>query len=344
MKQKCSSILAAVMVLALIFGCVACAGSSKSAITSPRNLPSDGEMIAEPESYLSKDADAVSAPPMSPPMEPGYADSVNRDAEGRGSMDMSSGSTLAQKMIYTAQAQIETTSFDDTISDIYTLLQNIGGFVEDSYITGVNYSAAYYNHQTYRTAEFALRVPSRFFSSLSTELSGLGYVTSLRSNATNITTQFIDTESRLNTYKAEESRLLDMLSKAMTVEDMISIESRISNVRYEIESLTSKLRNWQNEVDYSTVELWIYEVAVLSSESQTAVTYWSGVSAGFSGTLNGLGEFFKALFKFIVAALPVLVVLAVILITALLLLKKARKKRASAIVRQPGPDEEDLKK
>ena len=57
-----------------------------------------------------------------------------------------------------------------------------------------------------------------------------------------------------------------MLEKAETVADMITIESRLSEVRYNIESVTSQLNNWQHQVDYSTINLSIYEVKELSPE------------------------------------------------------------------------------
>ncbi|MDR1217264.1 MAG: DUF4349 domain-containing protein [Oscillospiraceae bacterium] len=232
------------------------------------------------------------------------------------------GAALAQKIIYSASAEIETTTFDDTVNDVYAMLVNIGGFVEESNITGADYSASYYKYQTYRSAEFTIRVPGRFFDSLPTELSGLGHVLFLRTGATNVTAQYLDTESRLNTYRMEEERLFAMLEKADNVEDMIAIESRISNVRYEIESLTSALRNWQSEVDYSTVDLYIREVAELSEEAPVVTTYWSEVGSGFTATLKGIGAFFTSVFKYLIIALPVLVVLAVIAAIALVIVKK----------------------
>ena len=47
---------------------------------------------------------------------------------------------------------------------------------------------------------------------------------------------------------------------------MITIETRLSEVRYNIESLTSQLNNWQHQVDYSTINISIYEVKQFSPE------------------------------------------------------------------------------
>jgi predicted site-specific integrase-resolvase len=60
------------------------------------------------------------------------------------------------------------------------------------------------------------------------EISSLGNLTYGNMQAQNITSQFIDTQSRLNAYRIEESRLLSMLEKAETVADMITIETRLS--------------------------------------------------------------------------------------------------------------------
>ena len=73
---------------------------------------------------------------------------------------------------------------------------------------------------------------------------------------------------RLETYAIEEERLLSMLEKATTVEEMIQLESRLSDIRYQIESLESRLRNWQNQVDYSTITIYLREVEELSDTAR----------------------------------------------------------------------------
>jgi large-conductance mechanosensitive channel len=311
MKNKIAAIPAAL--LSIVFICSSCGAGGSTEPASPsgsaetgRVYADEGESVDFDGSYIAPDSGLASG----------------------GAAEAGTGADLAQKIIYSATAEIETTAFDDTVSDVYAMLVNIGGFVENSYITGIDYSASYYKYQTYRSAEFTIRVPGRFFDSLPTELSGLGHVLSLRTGATNVTAQYLDTESRLNTYRAEEGRLLAMLEKAENVEDMIAIESRISNVRYEIEALTSALRNWQNEVDYSTVDLYIREVAELSEETPVETTYWSEVGSGFAATVKGIGSFFKSVFKYLIIALPVLVVLAAIAAIALVIAKKKRKNEA----------------
>jgi predicted small secreted protein len=236
------------------------------------------------------------------------------------------GGDLAEKIIYTAIAYIETIEFDETIKGVYELLELNGAFVENQYVGGRNYAQSYYKSQTYRTAEFTLRVPTNNLKTITESLDTLGNVLSQQSNAENITTKFYDTESRLNAYKVQEERLLAMLGKAETLADMLVIEERLANVRYEIESITSTLRNWQNHVDYSTLTLNIREVEKLTEITTAEKTYWEQIGEGLEGTTVGVGTFFTGLFKWIVISLPILAVLVVIAIVILIIVKVVHRR------------------
>ena len=234
---------------------------------------------------------------------------------------------LAEKIIYSVYADIETVNFDETVDRVYELMAANGAFVESSYVGGMNYAQSYHGWQTYRTANFTLRVPKDRLNAVTESLDALGNVTSKRSDAENITSQFFDTQSRLNSYKLQEDRLLDMLSRADNVPDMISIEQRLAEVRYSIESLTTTLNSWQQRVDYSTLTLYISEV-----ESFTEITpvqqrtFWEQIGDGLEARTIGVGRFFMNLFKWITINLPVLIVLAVIAAVIIILVRRRVRK------------------
>ena len=235
---------------------------------------------------------------------------------------------MAEKIIYTAFADIETVEFDETIEKIYDLLDFNRAFIENSYIGGRNYMQSYHGYQTYRTAHFTMRIPKDRFEAVTSGLDVLGNVTSLRTNAENITAQFVDTEARLTSFRIQEERLLSMLEKSETVADMISIESRLAEVRYSIESLTSTLKNWQSQVDYSTLTVYVYEVEVYTEYVPIQRTYWQQVGDGLKSRTRSVGEFFTNLFKWIIINLPVFAVLAVLAVVAVIVVKKKLRKRA----------------
>jgi hypothetical protein len=309
-----------VTILLLVSMLASCAKSGSSAVYEMEAPQAQASAAPYADSNLSYDADEGVAVP---------SESSTGSLSSTGSVlnGISTTAPLSQKMIYTVSADIETTQFEETLNNVYTLMNSYGGFVENSYISGKNYAESFYGYETYRTANFTIRVPADKLTIVTDNLSTLGNVTSSETQSQNITIQFIDAESRLKACRAEETSLLAMLEKAETIEVMLTIESRLTDVRYEIESLTSTLKNWQNQVDYSTINLHISEVAQLSDpQPPVQRTYWEEVRDGFNDTLKGIGQFFKGLFKGFVKALPVLVILAVIAVIVMVIVKAASKR------------------
>ena len=239
-----------------------------------------------------------------------------------------SSADLSEKIIYSAYAEVETLEFDQSVDAVYAMMDQYGAFIENSSVTGSNLTDSYYGYSSTRTADFTLRVPKERYFAMTTALDGIGNVTYLSSSADNITAQYTDTSSRLAAYEVEEQRLLDILAQAETVEDMITVESRLSDIRYEKEYLTSSLRNWDNQVDYSTVSLHLREVRVLTPEPEEEKGYWEQVGEGFMDTLRSIGNACMEIFRFFVAAIPVLLILAVIILIIVLLIRRAVKKHA----------------
>lgn len=234
---------------------------------------------------------------------------------------------MSEKIIYTANADIETIDFDGSVEKVYDLMEQYSAFLESSYIEGKSYSIEFYGKQSYRTANLTIRVPRENFSALTSGLNILGNVLSVNLYTDNITASYIDTESRLETYRVEEERLLEMLEKAETVEDMISIEERLSNVRYNIESLTSQLKNWDNEINYCTVTVNINEVRELTEQLPIQRSYWQELGDGLKSTLKNIGNFFKNAFKFIIINAPTIIIIAAIAVVVILILRKTVKHR-----------------
>ena len=226
----------------------------------------------------------------------------------------------SEKIIYSCYAEIETLTFEDTCQEVNRLIARYGGFLESSTVSGKNH---YYDSR--RTAEYVIRIPRAYFEEVTGNLSTLGNVPYCSISAENITASYRDTESRLAAYRVEEERLLSMLEKAETVADMLDIESRLSEVRYEIESLTTTILGWDSLVNYSTITLYVEEVVELTETEELG--YWERMGKDFMDNLRDVGEFFKDLFRGIVSSLPVLVVLGVVAAGTALIVRRIRKRR-----------------
>ncbi|HBD85976.1 MAG TPA: hypothetical protein DC001_00950 [Clostridiales bacterium] len=234
-----------------------------------------------------------------------------------------SGAPVADKIIYSAYAEIETRDFDASVAGVYSLITRYGGFLETSSVTGNDYYAS----RSSRSASFVIRIPSQHFEALTGSLTELGNVPYSSTSAQNITARYNDTQSRLDAYEIEYDRLLSMLEQAKTVEEMLAIEQRLSDVRYSIQSLSDTISGWDSLISYSTVELRLDEVVEYTEEPLETGNYWEEVGAAFSATLKGLGRFFKNLLKAVIAVSPILVVLAAAAAVVLLALRPFRRGR-----------------
>ena len=247
-----------------------------------------------------------------------------------GGTQLESGSGAApegspEKLIYSASATVETTEFDRTIEKLSALVEQYGGFVESSSINGSNYYTQSRGYSSERYASYVIRVPSGKFSALMGSLSTLGNVPYSHTYTENITAQYYDTDARLTAYQTQEARLLEMMEAAETVEDLIAIEEKLTELRYQIESLQSTLKNWDRQVAYSTLDLEVQEVIEYTPESR--MSYGQELALALTNGLKRTGEFFKDLLLAIVGALPALVILAVVLAILIPVWKKRRKAR-----------------
>ena len=256
-----------------------------------------------------------------------------------GGTQLESGSGAApegspEKLIYSASATVETTEFDGTIEKLSALVEQYGGFVESSSVNGSNYYTQSRGYSSTRYASYVIRVPSDKFSALMGSLSTLGNVPYSHTYTENITAQYYDTDARLTAYQTQEARLLEMMEAAETVEDLIAIEEKLTELRYQIESLQSTLKNWDRQVAYSTLDLEVQEVIEYTPESR--MSYGQELALALTNGLRRTGEFFKDLLLAIVGALPALVILAVVLAILIPVWKKHRKARRAK--KNPPPE------
>ena len=241
----------------------------------------------------------------------------------------------ADKIIYSGGVSIETRTFDDALTGLTKLVADSGGFVENSSVTGASYDNTG-AQRGYRTASYKVRIPAEKFAAVSDGLKALGSVTSSQTQADNITMQYTDTQAHLDALKAQEARLLELLAKAQSMEDILKIEDQLTQVRYEIESLTSQLKNWDNAVNYSTLTVTISEVAYLSQDGENGASYGRQLAEAFVNSLYGVGRFLKGFLKVLVAAVPILVLAGGVTLLVLWLRRRSRARKAAR--QQPPAD------
>ena len=226
------------------------------------------------------------------------------------------------KIIYSADVTVESTDFENTLEKLDSLISVYGAWVESSSISGSNYYQLSRGNASLRSASYTLRVPSSRFREMMNNLTELGNIPYSHVYTENVTSQYYDTQARLTAYQTQETRLLEMMELAESVEDVIIIEDRLTELRYRIESLQTNLNNWDRRVSYSTVSLTVKEVQEYTPEVNPNPSYGEELLQALKDGLSNAGQFLKELLKFLVEILPVLIILIPVIWLIVWLIKK----------------------
>ncbi len=233
-----------------------------------------------------------------------------------------------RKLIRNANMDVETEEFDTLIVTVEERVKSLGGYMEN-YQTSKN-SKYYGGGISNRWASMTIRIPAVSYEQFVNEVSAVSNVLNRNESVQDVTLQYVDLESHKKVLLTEQERLLELLEKAENIEDIIAIESRLSEVRYQIESMESQLRTYDNMVDYSTIYLSVNEVTQLTPVQEQSVG--EKIGTGFVKSCKTLGTGLLNLFIGIIVASPFLILVAVIIVVTLVIIKlcvkiKNRKKK-----------------
>lgn len=270
------------------------------------------------------------------------ADAEYEEAEedgAGGETGAEAGEINPEKIIYSGEAQIETLNFDESIAGLMEMLEQYGGWIESSSLSGANYYSISRGNSGNRSAYYTLRIPSDKFETMMTSLSQLGNVPYTHTYSENVTAQYYDTQARLTAYETQEARLLEMMEKAETVSDVITIEEKLTELRYQIESLQSTLNNWDRQVNYSSLYVTVDEVGEYTPQPQQS--YLQELWQALTGAFKNLGSFFKDFLVFLVSAIPTIIVLVVLFFIFRPIYRKVKARRKARKAGRSGEEKQD---
>lgn len=231
-------------------------------------------------------------------------------------------SQTGRKLIRTVNLTVETDTFNSLLKSLQEQVAGLSGYVERSDIYGS--SMVYQSYQSTRRASITARIPNDRLDQFVATVEGNGNVTYKSESTSDVTLQYSDLESRKKSLTIEQERIWALLEKADTLEAVISLEERLSEIRYELESMESQLRLYDNQVDYSTVYLEIEEVSVYTPTAPASTG--ERIQSGFAKNLENMGNFFVNLFVLLLSSSPIWIPLLVIVGIVLLILRRRYRK------------------
>lgn len=239
-----------------------------------------------------------------------------------------------RKWIITVNMSAETEDLDALMEALNGKISGLGGYVEDQ----DSYNGSMYSSRRYRSASLTVRIPAERVDEFTEEMSGIANVVSTNLSREDITLSYVATESRVKALQTEEARLLELMEQAETMADLLEIESRLTDVRYELENRASQLRLYDNQVDYATIYLSIDEVQEYTPVEEPTV--WERISGGFVSSVKGVGNGLLDLLVWVLAKSPYLVILGGITVGVVVLVKKRKARKAEKKAAKQNPTEE----
>lgn len=315
-KKGCVLLMAALLAAFL----AACGGTPMSySASDTKNMAAAAtiEEAAAADEYISNDSGAGMAYEMTYEQEAGLVE------EPEAEPSQVDGAVTERKLIKTVNIDTETEEFDILVPALQAQVDQLGGYIEQISI----YKNGSYRHEgmaePLRGASMTARVPKENLDSFLAKVGEQSNVVSQSERVEDVTLQYVDLDSHKRVLVSEQERLIELLSQAETVEDLIAIEGRLSEVRYQIESMESQLRTYDNKIDYSTVYLSIEEVKKYTPPQD--ITVWAKISNGFVNSLEDIGNGICNFFIGLLINIPYLVLWAVIIIMAVLIIRQIRR-------------------
>ena len=296
MKRK---LFALALALLLVLSLAACGGSKSAEFTA--------------------EAPTASAD-MAYPMEPGMAEEMGFDFSSTASSGTNGGAAYpaGQKLIRTAQMNLETTDFEKAVQGLTDLTEQMGGYFESSSVG---------KRSNGRWADYTVRVPAAKYQAFLDQAGELCHETWRDTQQEDISERYYDTQGRLKTQQIKLERLQALLAKAENMEDIITIESAISETEQMIDDLSGTLRHYDDQVDYATVSISLSEVYKLSDVEEVPDSFMSRLGKAFTG---GLADFADGLENFAVALAYGWMWLLILVVVAVAVVRVLRKRRRKA--------------
>ncbi len=236
-----------------------------------------------------------------------------------------------RKLIKNVNMEVETEDFDTLVMKVEQKTQQLGGYAESTNISGRSYGVYDDSSQT-RYASMTIRVPSAKLDEFVSEVSEISNVINKNESAEDITLQYVDTKSRRDSYQVEYDRLQELLDEAKDLDTIIALESRMTEVRYQLENYESQLRTYDNLVDFSTIYLNISEVKRLTP--QVEESRWDKIRVGFVESIYNVTDGLLDFGVGFIIVLPYLLIWAIIIVVIILIIRaiiKALNKRDEKI-------------
>ena len=248
-----------ILILGLVFsimlaGCGGSSSSKESAAPMAEGAYYDNDAVAYADEADYDDASYYEEPEMVAEEATEYRGD-NGDA-GEAQVDESAIEDSANQkskrmLIKTVYMNVESEDVDTMMKQVEKRVDALGGYIESMNVDNTKYS-----NSERETANITARVRVEKLDQFCDEVEGQSNVLSKSSNAEDVTLKYVDMQSRMDSLQIEYDRISELLKQADELENIIELEKRLTDIRYEMQSYGSQLKAMKNQATYSTRNRW----------------------------------------------------------------------------------------
>jgi hypothetical protein len=215
-----------------------------------------------------------------------------------------------RSLIFTGTVTVRVSNVDDAATTAGQRATAAGGFVAGEDRT---------DDRDRSQATLTLRVPSERFSTVVDQVAAIGTAESRKLSTEDVTDQMVDLDARIRTGEASVARVRDLMGKATTITEIVSLESELARREADLESLKTRKAKLDDSTTLSTITLTLLGPAA-------AVPAKSGFLAGLGAGWRAFVVSMQVLLTVLGAVLPWLVLFGVPAIALLLYLRRMRRR------------------
>jgi chaperonin cofactor prefoldin len=236
------------------------------------------------------------------------------------------------KIVKNGYVSLETEDYDLFIAELKGKINFYGGYIESFETYSNNYY--YYDYEkgeniNLKNGYMTVRIPQEVFNDaygFITEEGDTVEVINERTNETDMTKSYYDTEGKVLNLEAQEARLRELLIMAENIPEIMQIENELTRVRNQIDSYRMNLSDIDYRSAMSTIQLEIREVYDNDKIKPVGDNLWERAKESFTRTVNNLIDALEGFVVFVFGFIPLLAVLLLAGLIVYLIVKAVTRK------------------
>ncbi|HEX4373513.1 MAG TPA: DUF4349 domain-containing protein, partial [Puia sp.] len=110
-----------------------------------------------------------------------------------------------------------------------------------------------------------------------------------------VTTEMVDTKSRMEAKKQVRLRYLDLLKQAKNMDEILQVQNEINDIQEQLESAAGRIEYLNHSSAFSTINLTFYQIVNSSAPNEKEPSYLHQIAEAFKEGLKWVGSLLVAL-------------------------------------------------